>query len=139
MFKKLEKYQINGNIVASVTGFQVDASDPENIVILETANIDGSNTMGGVWFIDRILSDRLSGSRQMLNALTDNAIEVGNSDLEELYLMGSSSFSVKVKYGSNEEHVWHSGNFDPGQYVLQSELDVEIPDWSEILNNQTIF
>lgn len=110
MFKKLEKYQINGNIVASVTGYQVDASDPENIVVLETANIDGSNTVGGVWFIDRILSDRLSGSTQVLNALTNNTIEWGNIELDKHIFLVDDVNGVKVKLGSAEGTIWNSFN-----------------------------
>src|SRR5690606_1344030 len=108
MFNKLEKYQINGNIVGSVSGFQVDNSDPENVVILETANIDGSNTIGGVWWIDRIVSDRFSGTKQVLHAIADDTLEVGNNDLEDVYLLGKSVNSFKVKYGSNIEQMWHS-------------------------------
>lgn len=133
MFNKLEKYQINGNIVGSVSGFQVDNSDPENVVILETANIDGSNTIGGVWWIDRILSDRFTGEKQVLHALSNNTIEYGNIELTTHRFLLDSTTGMKIKVGNEEGYILNSLNFDVEQF------DATIPDWSTELENETNF
>lgn len=133
MFNKLEKYQINGNIVGSVSGFQVDNSDPENVVILETANIDGSNTIGGVWWIDRILSDRFTGEKQVLHALSNNTIEYGNIELTTHRFLLDNTTGMKIKVGNDEGYILNSLNFDVEQF------DAAIPDWSTELENETNF
>ena len=133
MFNKLEKYQINGNIVGSVSGFQVDNSDPENVVILETANIDGSNTIGGVWWIDRILSDRFTGEKQVLHALSNNTLEYGNIELTTHRFLLDNTTGMKIKVGNEEGYILNSRNFDVEQF------DAAIPDWSTDLENETNF
>lgn len=133
MFNKLEKYQINGNIVGSVSGFQVDNSDPENVVILETANIDGSNTIGGVWWIDRILSDRFTGEKQVLHALSNNTLEYGNIELTTHRFLLDNTTGMKIKVGNEEGYILNSLNFDVEQF------DAAIPDWSTDLENETNF
>lgn len=133
MFNKLEKYQINGNIVGSVSGFQVDNSDPENVVILETANIDGSNTIGGVWWIDRILSDRFTGEKQVLHALSNNTIEYGNIELTTHRFLLDNTTGMKIKVGNEEGYILNTLNFDAEQF------ETSIPDWSTDLENSTNF
>src|SRR5690606_40997391 len=105
----------------------------KNVVILETANIDGSNTIGGVWWIDRILSDRFTKEKQVLHALSNNTIEYGNIELTTHRFLLDNTTGMKIKVGNDEGYILNSLNFDVEQF------DAAIPDWSTELENETNF
>lgn len=133
MTEKIKKDMIDGNIVNSVVGIQVDLSDPENPALPEFLLPDGSNSNGGTFFIDQILSDRFANYKQVLTALLSNAIEYGNIELAVHRFLMANENGMKVKVDNNEGTVWHSLNFDAEQF------DSQIPDWSSDLENNTNF
>lgn len=133
MTEKFKKDMIDGNIVNSVTGPQVDNSDPENPSLPEMLLPDGSNSVGGYFFIDQILSDRLTNYKQVLTVKFDNTIEYGNIELATHRFLLDNTTGMKIKIGNDEGYILNSLNFDVEQF------DAAIPDWSTDLENETNF
>src|SRR5690606_41554423 len=125
------KDQMGFPIVGSVTGPQVDNSDPENPVLPEFAFPDGSNTVGGIWFIDQILSDNLPGYKQVLKVLSNKSLEYGNIELNQHRFIVNDADGLKIVVGTNTGTIWNSLNFDDLQF------SAAIPDWSKDLENLT--
>jgi len=84
-----------------------------NLDMANKANIDGSNTIGGVWQVDNIFSNRFTGAKGVFNALSGNIIEWGNADLVTHRFLANSIDSVKIKVGNAEYKFWNEANFDP--------------------------
>src|SRR5690606_33599520 len=110
MTEKFYKNQIEGNIVNSITGPQVDNSDPENPVLPEFQLPDGSNSVGGSWWIDQILSDRLPNYKQVLTALSNNTIEYGNPELLQHRFIVEDKDGIRIVTGGNTGTIWNTLN-----------------------------
>ena len=122
---KIDQEQIDGTIVNTVTGPNVDSSNPKHVVlpefvlksvydnaIVNKANVDGSNTDGGYWFQDGVFSDVLTGNKQVFRIMPDSIIW-GNIELDQHTFEVTSVSGLKVKVGSAEYTVFHTGNFNP--------------------------
>lgn len=133
MTEKIKKDMIDGNIVNSIQSPQVDNSDAENPSLPEMLLPDGSNSVGGYFFIDQILSDRLTNYKQVLTVKFDNTIEYGNIELATHRFLLDNTTGMKIKVGNDEGYILNSLNFDVEQF------DAAIPDWSTDLENETNF
>lgn len=82
------------------------------------ANPNGSNTTGGDWAIDYILSPVLQtavGNGQVLYPRADGVIEYGNMSVVRHTFNLSSANALTVNLvGVGIGQVWHQFNFDPG-------------------------
>ena len=82
-----------------------------NLAIINKANIDGSNTVGGNWYIDAIFSDLFPSYKQVLKVIGGQmAIEYGNVQLDTHRFIVTAINGLKVKVGANEHTIYHSGN-----------------------------
>lgn len=85
-----------------------------NLAILNKADIDGGGTTGGTWYQDTILSDLFPNYKQVIRVLGGQmAIEYGNVQLDVHRFVVTSVSGLKVKVGSAEYTVFHTGNFNP--------------------------
>lgn len=144
---KIDQEQIAGTIVNSINGIQVDNTDPKNpvlpefvlkavydVAILNKANLDGSNTNGGAWFIDSIFSNEFIGNRKLIEVIGNQmTIEYGNIELATHRFLLDNTTGMKIKVGNDEGYILNSLNFDVEQF------DAAIPDWSTDLENNTNF
>ena len=142
---KIDQEQIAGTIVNTINGVQVDNTDPKNpvlpefvlksvydVAITNKANVDGSNTYGGVWFIDSIFSNEFLDNKKILEVFgSQMAIEYGNVELTTHRFVVTSADGLKVKVGNDEGSILNTLNFDAAQF------DTPIPDWSTDLENLT--
>src|SRR5690606_36901801 len=108
-------------------------SYPENPSLPEMLLPDGSNSVGGYFFIDQILSDRLTNYKHVLTVKFDNTIEYGNIELATHRFLLDNTTGMKIKVGNDEGYILNSLNFDVEQF------DAAIPDWSTELENNTNF
>lgn len=131
MTEKLKKDMIDGNIVNSIQSPQVDNTDSENPILPEFLLPDGSNSNGGSFFIDQILSERFANYKQVLTVKFTNEIEYGNVELTTHRFVITNASGLKVKVGNDEFTVWNEANFDAAQF------ETAIPDWSTDLENLT--
>ena len=145
MTERFYDEQIEGLIVNSVTGTHVDNSDPKNpklpefvlksvydLAMLNKANIDGSNTVGGTWYIDTILSDLFPSYKQVIRVLGGQmAIEYGNVELSTHRFLLDNTTGLKIKVGNEEGYILNTLNFDAEQF------EEPIPDWSNDLETLT--
>lgn len=154
---KIDQEQIAGVIVNSVTGPSVNSTDPKNVIIPEIpsvdsvnnkANKDGTNTNGGVWQIDYIMSEVLPGNKSVLRVFANGTIEYGNATVRNHVFVSDNNQGLSVMVNGNLGQVWHSFNFDPSDYALKSDVyprddlgDIydEIPNWSDELSMNTDF
>ncbi|KAA5532809.1 hypothetical protein [Paenimyroides baculatum] len=128
MTEKIKKDMIDGNIVNSIVSSQVDLSDPENpilpdfvlksvydLAMINKADINGINTIGGSWKIDTISSDLFSGSfKRVLRVIGGQmTIEYGDINLATHRFLANDINALKLKVGSAEYTVFHTGNFNP--------------------------
>ena len=110
-------------VVNSVTGVNVDNTDPKNPIVAEfrpiadynndmlnKADIDGNLTTGGIWWQDQVLSDRFSNYKQVWTALTNNTIEWGNIELDKHIFLVDDADGLKIKVGSTEGTIWNTFN-----------------------------
>lgn len=144
---KIDQEQIDGTIVNSINGIQVDNTDPKNpvlpefalksvydIAIANKANVDGSNTNGGAWFIDSIFSNEFAGNKKVLEVLGGQmTIEYGNVDLLKHRFVVNNKDNLIIKVGADEGYILNTLNFDAAQF------DTAIPDWSTDLEQKTNF
>lgn len=131
MTEKLKKDMIDGNIVNSIQSPQVDNTDSENPILPEFLLPDGSNSNGGSFFIDQILSERFANYKQVLTVKFTNEIEYGNVELTTHRFVVTDANGLKVKVGNDEGYILNTLNFDAAQF------DTAIPDWSTDLENLT--
>ena len=120
-----------GNVVNSVTGVNVDNTDPKNPIVAEfrpiadynndmlnKADIDGNLTTGGIWWQDQVLSDRFANYKQVWTALTNNTIEWGNIELDKHIFLVDDTNGLKIKVGGSEGTIWNELNLDPTEFEL---------------------
>src|SRR5690606_18580893 len=86
--------------------------DIYNLDMLNKADIDGSNTVGGVWKIDTISSDLFSGSfKRVMRVLGGQmAIEYGDVNLVTHRFVADNVDGLKIKVGGTEGTIWNTFN-----------------------------
>lgn len=113
------KLHVNGNAIvadATASNHAVNLGQISGLTS-NKANINGSNTTGGSWKIDYILSDVLQsavGNSQVLYVQANGAIEYGSTYVVYHRFQCSSINGLKIgvdNVGTGE--VWHQFNFDP--------------------------
>ncbi|WKW47255.1 hypothetical protein P3875_04105 [Myroides sp. JBRI-B21084] len=133
------KEQMGFPIVGSITGPQVNNTDPENPILPEFALPDGSNTVGGLWFIDKILSDNLPVYKKVFEVLATKALEYGNIEINTHRFIVETANGLKLKVGNNEYTLWNQGNFNPDNKAnIDGSNVVALSTWniiSEKVNN----
>lgn len=96
--------------------------------ITNKANTNGSNTTGGSWKIDYILSDVLQGAvgnGQIFNAAGNGYIYWGNNFLNgHIFQMAfNNGLRIYSTEANTTGQIWHEFNFDPNSKVSQSQLN----------------
>lgn len=147
---KINQDQIDGSIVNSVSGPSVNSDDPKNIIIPEIpspisvenkADKDGSNTAGGIWIIDYIMSEILPNNKSVIRATYEGHIVYGSQELNAHIFEVNSTGNIKLKRGQEVGEVWNSFNFKPDNYYTKQQIGElgEVPNWSNELNINTNF
>ena len=143
---KISQEQIDGNIVNSVAGPSVNQTDPKNPTIPEIpsvvdvankANKNGSNTEGGAWFIDSLMSDLLARNNRILRVLTSrDTIEYGNEDLiRHLFVLNEDANNLMIRLKNGDVgYIWNTLNLNPSDFLSKEGGIVE-----GVLNYQADF
>lgn len=126
---KISQEQIDGVIVNSVSGPSVDQTDPKNPTIPaipsvfdvnNKANKNGSNTEGGAWFIDALMSDLLARNNRILRVLASrDTIEYGNEDLiRHLFVLNEDANNLMIRLRNGDVgYIWNTLNLNPSDFL----------------------
>jgi len=99
-------------------------------LVSNKANTNGSNTIGGSWKIDYVLSDVLTnavGNGQVIGVFSNGTVDYGSDVLNGHRFRVKTSVGLKVYVsGLGEGQVWHQFNFDPADYATKTFVNTSI-------------
>ncbi|KAA5533901.1 hypothetical protein [Paenimyroides baculatum] len=133
----------DGNLADPATETWVNNNFASNTGLNNKANIDGSNTTGGInWDIQRILSSDLSGisGNGQVFYQSGNQIYWGNPllTMHNFEMSNNNGLTVYSSQSGSTGQIWHQFNFDPS---LKANYDgsnlTNIANWRSVLGVPT--